>query len=277
MRDGRSLMRLRLDARTQAILRRLPLNPYSLAELALLGVLAVQCARLTWAIATPVAPLGDWRPARPAVPDDPAGVLAGFDPFFRISGAQPGAAAVTSLAIKLFGIRVDEAMGRGSAIVAGPDGVQKSVSVGEEVAPGVVLTAVAFDHITVTRGGVPEALFLDQSAAATATAATGATAAAPAAPAGISMDQLVAEVGVIPRIERGRVSGLVVRRQGTGAVFGRTGLQDGDVVIELNGRPVTGPEDLQRVSRDYPAGGTVPITVERDGETLSLSIQVAPR
>lgn len=264
-------MRLRLDARTRAILRRLPLNPYSIAELALLGVLAVQCARLTWAIATPVAPLGDWRPAKPAVPGDAAGVLTGFDPFFRISGAQPGAAAVTSLNIKLFGTRVDEAMGGGSAIVAGPDGVQNSVSVGQEVAPGVVLKAVAFDHVTVTRGGVPEDLYLDQSGAPAGAAA------APPASRGISMDQFAADVGMIPRIERGRISGVVVRRQGTGAAFAAAGLRDGDVVIELNGRPVTGAEDLQRVSRDYPAGGTVPITVERDGDTLSLSIQVAPR
>src|SRR3546814_4797376 len=37
--------------------------------------------------------------------------------------------------------------------VAGPNGVQNSFAVGEEIMPGVVLKAVAFDHITIDRGG----------------------------------------------------------------------------------------------------------------------------
>lgn len=266
-------MRLGFDARSRAILRRLPaFNVYSAAEIALLAVLAIQGARLTWAVVTPIAPLGDWRPAEPAVPRDPAGVLGGFDPFFRISGTQAAPAQVSAGDIKLFGLRVDEAMGRSAAIVAGPDGVQKSASVGEEIAPGVTLRAVAYDHITVARGGVPEDLYLDQS-----DAPAGAVPAAGAAARGVSAAQLSAEISAIPRIEGGRVSGLVLRRQGAGAAFSAAGLRDGDVVTALGGRPVTGPEDLARLGRDYPAGGAVPITVERGGDTLPLTIQVAPQ
>ena len=48
-------MRLKLDARGRAILRRLPsVNVYSAAELLLLAGLAVQAARLVWTIVTPV-------------------------------------------------------------------------------------------------------------------------------------------------------------------------------------------------------------------------------
>ncbi|MGJ3629868.1 type II secretion system protein N [Sphingomonas sp. MMS24-JH45] len=59
-------------------------------------------------------------------------MLAGLDPFFRVSGATnaQGPAAVTSLQLVLFGTRIDAARGGGSAIVAGPDGVQRSFSVG---------------------------------------------------------------------------------------------------------------------------------------------------
>ena len=50
-------MRLRFDARTRRILRRLPVvNVYSLAELVLIGGLAIQSARLFWTIVTPIAP-----------------------------------------------------------------------------------------------------------------------------------------------------------------------------------------------------------------------------
>lgn len=278
---GKDRMRLRFDARTRAILRRLPVvNVYSVAELALLALLAVQCARLTWTIATPVAPLGDWRPAGPAIPGDPEGVLRGFDAFFRISGTQ-APAAVTSLNVKLFGIRIDEAMGRGSAIVAGADGVQKSVSVGEEIAPGVKLKAVAFDHVTIERGGAAEDLFLDQSGGAPGAPDAGTETSAtsrPAAPAGgVALQQLQSDIGFIPRLDGGRVSGLAVRSQGSGAAFRAAGLREGDVLTSLGGRPVTGQADLQRIARDYARGGSVPMVVERGGDTLPLSLQVAPQ
>jgi general secretion pathway protein C len=278
-------MRLKFDARARAILRRLPVvNVYSVLELALLAGLAVQGARLMWTIVTPVAPLGAWVPTGPAIPADPAGVLAGFDPFFRVSGAATaqGPATVTSLQLVLFGTRIDAASGRGSAIIAGPDGVQKAVSVGEEVAPGVVLKSVAFDHVTLERGGAAEDLFLDQSGG------TGAAVPPPALPGAapvlapavgeggaVSIAQLRADVSAIPRIEGGRISGLTLRGQG-GAAFRAAGLRDGDVVTAIGDRAVSGPADLDRLQRAAD-GGTLALTIERGGQSLPLTIAVTPQ
>lgn len=276
-------MRLNFDARARAILRRLPVvNVYTVAELALLALLAVQCARFAWTIATPVAPLGDWRPAEPTVPGSPGEILRGFDPFFRISGAQTPA-TVTALNLTLFGTRTDEAMGRGSAIIAGPDGVQKSVSVGEEVAPGAVLKSVAFDHVTIERGGASEDLFIDQSGAGGDGGESGAEGAAPSSgggegsTGGITVQQFQSDIGFVPRIDGGRVSGLTVRSQGSGAAFRAAGLRDGDVVTAIGGRAVTGADDVDRVASEFADGGAVPLTVERGGRTVSLSVTVAPR
>ena len=274
-------MRLKLDARARRWLRRLPvINIYSVAELALMAALAAQLARLFWAIVTPVSPLGDWRPAGVVLPGSASSILSGFDPFFRLGG-QAGPATVTTLQLTLFGIRLDEASGRGSAILAGPDGVQNSVGVGEEVQPGVRLKAVAFDHITLDRGGVSEDLYLDQSAAPGASAAgaagpAGASAAPPTTPGGgVSVSQVREQIGFIPRIDGGRVSGLVVRPQGLGDAFRQAGMREGDVVTAIGGRPVTGPADLDRLQADYAGGGIIPITVERGQDTLSLSLTIA--
>jgi general secretion pathway protein C len=276
-------MRLKFDARARAILKRLPVvNVYSVLELLLLAGLAVQCARLVWTVLTPVSPLGDWRPAGPVIPSAPGAVLRGFDPFFRISGAQTGPAVVTSLQLKLFGTRIDEATGRGSAIVAGPDGVQQSIAVGEEIIPGVVLKEVAFDHVSIERGGVREDLFLDQSGGAEVTAApvSGGTAPAPGVTppppgAGVTVQQLQSDVGFIPRIDSGRISGLVVRSQGSGAAFRAAGLKDGDIVTAIAGRPVTGPADIDRLAGDFAGGGNLSLTVERGGQTLPIAVQMA--
>ncbi|WP_267435174.1 type II secretion system protein N [Sphingomonas sp. GM_Shp_1] len=276
-------MRLKLDARGRRLLRRLPVvNVYSVAELALMAVLAVQGARLLWVIITPISPLGEWRPVAPVVAGSPGAILEGFDPFFRLQGAQAAPAAVTSLQLTLFGTRIDEASGRGSAIVAGPDGVQRSVSVGEEIQPGVMLKAVAFDHITIDRGGRSEDLYLDQSDAP----ATTTPAPAPGGPSvplsgpvppqgGVAIAQLRTDIGFIPRLDGGRVSGLVVRPQGSGAAFRAAGLREGDIVTALGGRPVTGASDLDRLAADFAQGGSLSITVERGDQTLPLSLQIA--
>ncbi|PZQ61110.1 MAG: type II secretory protein PulC [Sphingomonas taxi] len=290
-------MRLKFDARARAILRRLPVvNIYSAAELLLLAGLAVQCARLTWVIVTPVSPLGAWAPTGPTVPADPAGVLAAFDPFYRVSGAATaqGPAVVTSLQLTLFGTRMDTAQARGAAIIAGPDGVQNSVAIGEEVAPGVVLKAVAFDHVTLERGGRTEDLFLDQSGGGAAAAPVEGTpvpstppppGAAPASPqispgggpatggATVSPEQLRSEINAIPRIEGGRISGLTVRGQG-GSAFRAAGLRDGDVITSVGGRSVSGPADLERLARGNAGSGSLSLTVERGGQPLPLTIPV---
>ena len=164
-------MRLALDPRARRLLRRLPRTTvYSVLELILLSLLAMQCARLVWTLVTPLGPVGDWKTEaalRPAQPTTSA-LLGSFDPFFR---ATPSAAAtpavVTSLNMKLFGVREDRASGRGSAIIGVGEGVQRSFTIGEEIMPGVTLTAVGFDSVTVSRGGAPEQLFLDQSPPAT--------------------------------------------------------------------------------------------------------------
>jgi general secretion pathway protein C len=136
---------------------------FSAMELLLLSLLAFQAARLFWTIVTPVSPIGEWR-TNVAAPSASVSApsLGDFDPFFRLAG-QSGPAEVTSLNLELFGVREDRATGRGSAIISTPDGQQQSFSVGDQIIPGVVLTSVSSDHVTISRNGASEQIFLDQS------------------------------------------------------------------------------------------------------------------
>lgn len=279
-------MRLPIDARARGLFRRLPLNiAYSVLELALMALLAVQAARLVWAIVTPVGPLGEWRLPPAGVGASAPELLSRFDPFFRLGGGGEQAApvAVTALQLTLFGTRINEASGRGSAIIAGADGVQASFAVGEEVAPGVTLKAVYFDHVTLSRGGRDEDLFLDQSggdagapdAAAPATTNDAAQNTTQTAAQGVTLARLRAEIGFIPRIDGGRVTGLVVRPQGSGQVFRQVGLQNGDVVTQIGGRPVTGASDIDNLAAQYAKGGNIPLSVERGAEVLPIVIAVS--
>ena len=276
-------MRLAISPRFSRLIRRLPRTSLlNAAELALLALLAVQCARLFWAIVTPIGPVGDWRPA--AGPDSARGramLASGFDPFFRVSGGGP--AVVTSLQLKLFGVRVDEATGRGSAIIAGPDNVQTSYSVGDAIQPGVILKSVGYDSVVIERGGSEETLYLDQSGAAPVVSSpaplaanTGLLSAPPgpvSAPNGVSVEELQANLNPIPRQSGGRVTGITLH--GDPAFLARVGLQPGDVVVQISGRAVSSAQDLQRAATSLQRGGNLSISVERGGQVVPVAISIS--
>ena len=162
-------MRLATSPRTQILWERLP-SAYSALELALIALIAIQLARLFWIMVTPLGPIGDWRAPSSLVAPPATARLGDFDPFFRLANAT-GPTAVTSLNLRLYGVREDRATGRGSAIIGLPDGTQNSYAVGEEIMPGVTLAAVGFDNVTISRSGALEQIFLDQSQPATAAGA----------------------------------------------------------------------------------------------------------
>ena len=280
-------MRLALDPRARRLLRRVPRTTvYSVAELALLSLLAMQCARLVWTIVTPVGPVGDWKVSaalRPALPSSTS-LLSSFDPFFRLDSQGAAPVVVTSLNLKLFGVRENRASGRGSAILALPDGQQRSFAVGDEVVPGVTLTAVGFDFVTITRGGRPEQLFLDQSTpAGSPTPAAQGTIAPPAPPmvstapaptplAPSGGNPIAADVQFQPRIANGQLSGVVVQPQGSGNAFRAAGFAPGDVIVSVNGQRITSAEQAQALAAEI-GNGEVSVVVNRAGRTLPLQVR----
>lgn len=250
-----------------------------LALLVLACLLAVQLARLSWVIVTPVGPLGQWR--APGVNVVPVAarlaLFSGFDPFFRNDPVVAGTDNVTSLNLTLFGVRSNASSGGGSAIIAGEDGVQNSFAVGEEVAAGVTLDSVAFDHVILSRGGVKESLYLDQSVPAeTVTPAGGATpGAAPSVQPGgdvaLNAETLQKSIGFAPRNEGGRVTGLVLQPRDDGTVLRMAGFQAGDIVVAINGRPVSSAADIASALRP---GARLSVDVERGGSKVPIALNL---
>lgn len=252
-------------------------------EYGALAILALQLARLAWVLVTPVGSFGPWegRQAQLLSPAARQALFSSFDPFFRTGAPQQaGSGVVTSLALTLYGIRLNEGSGQGSAIVAGPDGVQNSFAVGDEIMPGVVLKAVAFDHVTIDRGGAEEQLFLDQSQPADAAAPASAapttlqpfTAAPPTSPGrdNPTAESLKSDIGVAPRMEGGRVTGLVLLSKGPG--FQNAGFQSGDVVTQIDGRPVGSAGDLQALQGRIIPGARISLMVERGASTVPINL-----
>jgi general secretion pathway protein C len=252
-------------------------SPYQIAIGVLAILLAMQTARLFWAVVTPVGPAGNWRaPPVNIVPASARSALfAGFDPFFRNDQPAAGAANVTSLSLILFGIRANESSGGGSAIIAGDDGVQNSYGVGQEVAPGVILDSVAFDHVILSRSGVKESLYLDQSVPAETVGTTPASATGQPAPppssGGLNAETIQKSIGFAPRNEGGRVTGLVLQARDDGTMLRLAGFQAGDILIAVNGRPVSSPADIAAQLRP---GARLNVEVERGGSKIPITLNL---
>ncbi|WP_046652004.1 type II secretion system protein N [Brevundimonas diminuta] len=250
-------------------------------EASLILLLLVQAGRLVWLFAAPTPQATQARPL-PAVD---LSVLSRFDAFFRNGGGGGGAEAGPSDGggLSLFGVRADGA-GGGSAIIGLSDGRQVSVGAGEEVEPGLTLSAVAPDHVMLSRGGAPFRLdFPDMTSGAAsvalATTAQPAVSAPEPAPAeGVVVDpqRLIAQAGLRPRIQGLGIKGLTVSASGDGGELRNAGLRSGDVILSVNGTALNSPQALAALRGQLADAPSAQIQFERDGQVRSTTVRTRP-
>lgn len=263
-------------------------SPFAMLAAVLILFATVQIARLVWTIGTPIAPLGDWKVTVPQIMPSAqrTALFQEFDPFFRAQNTAATSETITSLPITLFGIRSNEASGGGSAIIGDAAGLQNSFATGEEIMSGVTLSSVAFDHVVVSNNGALEKLYLDQSVPAQTVggaspilaqpgAAAGALPNVPSAAGGagsgakLNPETIAKNVGLSPRNENGKITGLVVSARDDGSVLRAAGLRDGDILVSVNGNPVGAAGDLVKYLRP---GASVALEIERGAQKLPLAL-----
>ena len=68
---------------------------------------------------------------------------------------------------------------------------------------------------------------------------------------------LLEQASLVPEFQDGQMIGVQIRKPKPGSVFEQLGIQDGDVIVELNGIPIDSPEQtaqiLAEISADEPA------------------------
>lgn len=263
----------------------LPRDAFFWLKALLLAVIAVQLAMLAWTLVTPLGPLGRWMPPAPQAlpPGARTALLTGFNPFDRNAGqsALSAAAPVNSGEFQLFGTRAAGGGLPGSAILAGADGQQVSVSLGEEVSPGIRLVEVGFDHAVLDRGGQQLRVTMDEEPTGEAAPPAGAATSAPAAlstaptPASLTADRLRDNIALAPRTSGGRVTGLLVSPTGDQSVMQAAGLRSGDVIVAVNGRRITSAADAAAIQAQVGPGARLSLEVERGAATVPVALNLA--
>jgi len=242
--------------------QRVQLDPYTLIKAMLLAGLAVVTTQLAWVIVTPVGPFGDWRPAAPRTlsAEAQSAVLAAVDPFFR-AGAPAQATTDAPADLHLFGTRLGSDGIPGSAILGPPDGDQRSYVVGEDVAQGLKLAAVHFDHVDLDRRGIRQSLYMPGAE----------DGAAPSSPSGAS----IADAFIFkPRMSGTTITGVTVSPGRYKVPFTASGLRQGDVIVAVNGAHITSLIDVQQLEASLAPGARLMLSVERGAQTVPIPLNL---
>jgi general secretion pathway protein C len=254
-------------------------------ELAIAALILIQLVRLVLLFMAPDA--GARAAGVVTAPD--TGVLSRFDAFFH-TGERSSLAEITNAGseqLRLFGVRAG-AGGGGSAILGLPDGTQLSVGVGEEVLPGLVLRAVAQDHVTVARGNSVSRIDFGEvpvGAASVPPPPTTPQVVAPPRPAPaaavpeaavVDPARLMAEAGLRPRMQGLSVNGFTVTARGESAQLQAAGLRAGDVILSVNGIALDGPSAINRLRSDLAEAPEAVIRFERDGAPQTTTVRTRP-
>lgn len=252
--------------------RWLPSDIYFWLKAILLALIAIQLAGLAWAVIAPVGPLGRWQPAPARLLPAPvqATLFATVNPFSRSAGAaESGPIAVD---LQLFGIRGGQGSVAAAAIIGPPDGEQKSYVVGEEVAPGIRLAAVGFDHVILSRGTARQTLSMH--------AVEGAAAGAGQVPAGtgvappVTASTAAQAFSLNPRTQGGRVTGITVAPGANAGLFAAAGFRPGDIIVAVNGARISSSEDVQQFRSSIAPGARLMLSVERGAETIPVALNI---
>ena len=204
----------------------------------------------------------------------------------RDESSVPESPPVTSSNLKLRGVFAAIGTLPAFAILSVDGNPDQPVKGGMEIAPGVVLAAVYPDRVEVRRNGVVERLDLETKAGGPSDIAKGADFrlnVQSASPGNFSFSRnelnqalqdpkQLANLGKF--VVRPGEKGLVVEDVPHGSLAEKLGLQQNDVVLQLNGQPVAGNEDIGRFYQQLNQTGQVRLIGMRGGKALTLNYSI---
>jgi general secretion pathway protein C len=254
--------------------------------LVLVIVIAAQLAALLWrALGSgddpelPPTPVVDVNAGQAA--DLPAIVNAHLFGVAQNSG-DPSDAPATSANLALAGTLAGSDPSTGWAIIGASGQSARVYATGSTLPGGTKLVSVYPDRVIIDRSGARESLLMPRLSGGPA-----GTAYAPqVAQAQLAPDDLVRQVmsqestvGELlrpqPVYAGGQLRGFRVYPGRDRALFARTGLQPGDLVMAINGAALDDPQRGIETLRGIGQGASVTVTIDRNGEPQQLTIDSA--
>ncbi|MCI5045684.1 MAG: hypothetical protein MRY72_13395 [Aquisalinus sp.] len=265
----------------------------TLVEVGALALVAFLAARFTLALITPVDDGGN--PESLALPSvlnasdqREYAVFSRYNPFSAtpasVSERDPDYldAVETTLNISISGAMILEG-GRGSAIIKVGSSSEQTFLVGDEIESGVTLERLEPGRAIISRNGILESVTLERNSSDFASGQVSGSVTPqqrsvnPARSQNTAMSlERLSEIFVMRpvRSANGISTGQYVVSAGSDqAAFNRTGLNEGDVISQVNGRSAPqDPESLFEMLDDLKSQDAIALMVNRGGEQIQLSI-----
>lgn len=287
-------------ARANALYRRHGAKLPPIAAALLTAVLAWQLATLLWTLIplpasarwTPAPGFVDPKPARAALNAD---ALAGAHLFgqYQASASATNVANApdTQLAFTLLGILAGTRDKESLALIAKDNADEAPYAIGDDVSPGVALTAIFTDRVILSRNGQLETLRLDKDSPSNAPVfnpATNSSEPQEGTPAAAQMLSQIKEqvltdpskaanfIRVQPISGEGGLKGYRVYPGPERGAFNAAGLKPGDVVTAINGTSLSDPGQALQLLQSLSQSSNMSLTVDRNGVSQSVNVSASP-
>ncbi len=89
-----------------------------------------------------------------------------------------------------------------------------------------------------------------------------------------NLNDLMTQVRVRPYFRRGKPEGLIVSQIQSGSVFAKLGLMNGDIIANVNGRPMSTPEEAFQFYNSLKSGENVNIEITRRGQKKMFTYDI---
>jgi len=203
---------------------------------------------------------------------------------------KPKPVVVSRLNIKLLGTIV--AGENSAAIVAVAKRRKQQVFfIGDRIQPGVILKEIEAEAIVIERGGKLERISLEQSAKLIVTPMPGTAIAAnpgltSAQPTNIKMNRahlqqqlqnfpvLMTQAKAMPHFENGKPKGFAITQIAPGSLYQQAGLQNGDIVLSVNGKQITGAKQAMNMYQTLKSAAAIDLELIRAGQVRQIHYDI---
>ncbi|RMH51980.1 MAG: PDZ domain-containing protein [Zetaproteobacteria bacterium] len=164
--------------------------------------------------------------------------------------------------------------------------------VGDAVIPRVTVQRIYADHVVLDADGTPRELWLDKKAEAAAKGMPPPPPLVRQLPSrspnrrnmGLSrqvvndamanFSRLLSQARILPHFTNGKADGFLVTDIAAGSLYQRLGLQNGDILTGVNGKPVTSMEQAMNMYRQLQTASSVDVTVRRGGSDYVFHYEI---
>ena len=89
-----------------------------------------------------------------------------------------------------------------------------------------------------------------------------------------NLSSLFTQIRAMPNIQNGKTNGFALSEIEPGSVFDEMGIQEGDVIRNVNGQPITDPAQAMNMLSALRNQSQINIQILRDGEPVTLNYQI---